>query len=500
MYKSRFPKWDIRKNNKESDMSVILRKKTQRDAIGKPSSFCVRGKPVEFQNVMRYFKRKGTKRNPAFRVASPSVATPPYIVCSTPSPVPLPRASTEDGQEDTASPVDTELWELAVQIVQYDMANVNKPEEQRLNQDFDRQDTPQYLDIQPFHQWSSLNPEVPRTVSPPQVLLLPEQFFTTIKTYFSGSFGNKTWVLDEQGYCVNIATLAINVDLNTFCGSITLAGDLMNQRSFVEGRQVLSRACAHIENILRAEQLQTLYSLLGALLDLKHKGLVEVAAQIQRYIGKMAASILSEGHSWSLICRLLEFVTTNDLESVSTRSWQCILEVFEQELGLFNLTTLRCRTTFITRTYSRDLVGAERQLRELLLGCKQHYGTSDLRYLEIMHSLVHSLYMQEQYTEVEILGEELLKRAQEGRAILYKVFALEVSAYAQCMLDKVHLAEKNMREAIEILTRQYGRQQQRTIRYKSTLEAWLREWGRDSEADELRKDVVEWIGPDELTD
>ena len=439
MYKSCITKWKIDKNNRESDMAVILREKTLRDAVGKRSSFRVRGKPVEIQEIMRYVKRRGTKQNPAFRVASPSVTTPSYIVCSTPSPAPSPM---EDRQENPASPVDTEMWELAVQIVQNGLNNAITAEEQWLNQDVDQQSTLQYMDIQPFHQWSSLKPEVPQTMSPPQVLLIREQLFSSIKTYFSGSFDKKNWVTDDRGQCINIATNGTDIDLNVFSNSCTLAGSLMNMRYFVEGRQVLSKGFAPLEDILKAEKPRTLSDILDALLLLKHRRLAEVAAQMQRYISKMAANVLPEGHPWSQICRLLEFFTTDDLESVSTRSWECISDVFEQKLGLFHLTTLECRTDFITRTHRRDQVSAERQLRKLLSGCRQYCGTFDSRYLEIMSKFAHSLYKQGQYTEVEVLGKELVKLAQEVGNLWYKEYALDLSARAQYQLDKVQLAEK----------------------------------------------------------
>jgi hypothetical protein len=43
MYKDRIKKWGLDKKNKERDMVAILRKKTERDAVGKESSFRVRG-------------------------------------------------------------------------------------------------------------------------------------------------------------------------------------------------------------------------------------------------------------------------------------------------------------------------------------------------------------------------------------------------------------------------------------------------------------------------
>ena len=63
-------------------MVAILRKKTEREAVGKQTSFRVRGQVVNMENVLHYFKRK--KKTGEIGVTAAS--TPSDISCWTPSP------------------------------------------------------------------------------------------------------------------------------------------------------------------------------------------------------------------------------------------------------------------------------------------------------------------------------------------------------------------------------------------------------------------------------
>src|SRR6266536_1669406 len=90
MYKSRITKWGLDKKNKKSDMALILCKKTQRDAIGKDTTFRVRNRPVSIEEVHRYFKRKGGIQDLSPPGTPPD--TPPHISYRTPSPVCSPNS------------------------------------------------------------------------------------------------------------------------------------------------------------------------------------------------------------------------------------------------------------------------------------------------------------------------------------------------------------------------------------------------------------------------
>ena len=84
MYLSRIQEWDLFKNKKESDMTFILHKSQQRLALGKETTFVVRGQQVGFADAHYYFERK--KTNPKMATLRPT--TPPHILYRTPSPPP----------------------------------------------------------------------------------------------------------------------------------------------------------------------------------------------------------------------------------------------------------------------------------------------------------------------------------------------------------------------------------------------------------------------------
>jgi hypothetical protein len=73
MYKTHITKWELDKRNKEHEVMAIVRKKCQRDAVGKSSEFHIRGRLVSIEDVHRYLKRKGMSVEDAIarRAASP---------------------------------------------------------------------------------------------------------------------------------------------------------------------------------------------------------------------------------------------------------------------------------------------------------------------------------------------------------------------------------------------------------------------------------------------
>ena len=92
MYKNHITKWKLDKRNKKSEIMAVVRKKRQRDAVGKASEFHLRGRLVDLGNVHRYLKRKGMSIENAIEL---NAATPPELRCCTPDTVPRSPASPE---------------------------------------------------------------------------------------------------------------------------------------------------------------------------------------------------------------------------------------------------------------------------------------------------------------------------------------------------------------------------------------------------------------------
>ncbi|KAK4245873.1 Clr5 domain-containing protein [Corynascus novoguineensis] len=57
MYRTRIRRWGIDKNNKGTEVAYMLRLKKQRDALGKKSSFFIRNRPVDWEDIERYLTR-----------------------------------------------------------------------------------------------------------------------------------------------------------------------------------------------------------------------------------------------------------------------------------------------------------------------------------------------------------------------------------------------------------------------------------------------------------
>ncbi|KAI1338479.1 hypothetical protein F5Y15DRAFT_417124 [Xylariaceae sp. FL0016] len=84
MYKARLAKWGFTKNNRKSDIVLMLRVQRQRSALGKRTVFYRNGKPVDIDD---YLARKGLS---AYDLAEPGIVDtqqlPPHVRAVTPPP------------------------------------------------------------------------------------------------------------------------------------------------------------------------------------------------------------------------------------------------------------------------------------------------------------------------------------------------------------------------------------------------------------------------------
>ncbi|KAH6857034.1 hypothetical protein B0I37DRAFT_89026 [Chaetomium sp. MPI-CAGE-AT-0009] len=57
MFRTRIKKWGIDKNNKAAEVAYMVRLKKQRDVVGKKSTFFIRNRPVDWEDIERYLAR-----------------------------------------------------------------------------------------------------------------------------------------------------------------------------------------------------------------------------------------------------------------------------------------------------------------------------------------------------------------------------------------------------------------------------------------------------------
>jgi hypothetical protein len=63
MYQRRITHWELEKKSHALEMRAILHLARQREATGQKSTFWIRGRKIDIEEVYRYFKRRGKDPN-----------------------------------------------------------------------------------------------------------------------------------------------------------------------------------------------------------------------------------------------------------------------------------------------------------------------------------------------------------------------------------------------------------------------------------------------------
>jgi hypothetical protein len=486
MFKDRIKTWGLERKNKERDMTAILRKKTQREAVGKKSSFRVRGRVVVIENVLQYFKRK--KEIP--KIGPSAASTPPDISCRTPSPVHTPRPIGNGSYMDTFLPLASASNGRDAGAVVSGWTS-----------------TPPIVDdehlIGRTYNFVSDRSKILHSPSSPRSLLVAERLFFSINVYFDGSFRIRPWITDES-HSTPIAPGTLSLpnhapDFETYCRN---AAEFLRLGSTVKFRRALSKAINLVKDLLLAEHPRTLDCFLEVFLSLLRVGRLEIASFLRNYISEMAAIVIAREHPWGHICRLISMLDTESLEQALIQSWRCTINAFENSFGPFNQLTLGAHLQFIHQVYaSTDLLEEERLLRELLAQCEHVSNIPTVPTTGIILNLMRNMTAQERYTEGEQLGLVVLSRTQDDWGIIRvieSIIVLKFMAQSQYQQHQAKKAEESLRMTIEMVTEYGGMNHPLAIEMMVNLEEWIRGWGRQEEADELQAEIDKLVGRDEI--
>ena len=93
MYKTRIKQWGLDKKHKENEMRAIVRKTKTLGSQGKSATFRVRGRPVDYKDVVSYFKRRNVRLEDVITQRTGS-KTPEAVDCfiTVPSPITTPES------------------------------------------------------------------------------------------------------------------------------------------------------------------------------------------------------------------------------------------------------------------------------------------------------------------------------------------------------------------------------------------------------------------------
>jgi hypothetical protein len=349
--------------------------------------------------------------------------------------------------------------------------------------------------------------EIPRPPATPQALIVPEQLFFYINEYMGTSFGNKSWIVNENGLCINTITLKGGPgDLNKFYDYYRTSVGLIQRQLFVEARKTLSKACSLVQSILLGEDPLTIDCLLDIFTYFIKMRVPEIVRLLIEYISGIARIVLIHGHPWGQICTLLKGLETEHLEDAIIQSWDCMIQACVQCLGQHSEVALSLQKGFIEKTLSgkENLPIAEQRLRKLQLECHDStshlgnplwaHGRPDWRTggpgeapsFLILLALANNLYDQGEYGESESVASDLIDAARGIEYYRFQVQGLAVAARAQYKQGKTALAEMNVKEAVTLISNHWEGSDAFALVWVVRLETLLQKWEGRQEAAKLR--------------
>ena len=255
-------------------------------------------------------------------------------------------------------------------------------------------------------------------------------------------------------------------------------------------------ATAQTENILLAEKPVTLVHLFKIILATHCRGRDEIAFSILRHFSAMAMAVLGNRHPMCRISGWLSSMGPSQLDDIIDRCLSSVGDHFASLLGPMHRTALGARMDYMT-----GRKGTEEKLRDLLSKCESDLGWLDLRTFEVGLYLSWECYKNDNDSEAEKLGQELLVRSQKLQSpvdkIHYHAESLYIIAMSQYALREEHSAESNILDAIAMKSET---DPARAAQSLSVLEEWLLEQGREDSAAatrEMRMKLQETIESDE---
>ena len=283
-------------------------------------------------------------------------------------------------------------------------------------------------------------------------------------------------------------------DFDSYCFTATV---FKEKGLLVEFRRALSKACALVEQILRAEHPRTLACFLEVFMHFVQTGLPDVISYLCRLIEATSVKVNRDG-PWGQICRLLGKSNSESLDQAMVQAWKCITDTFDIELGTSSRLAVSVRLDYIKRVYgTTNYLEEERLLQKLLT----QFGVPELPTPRVMLNLAHNLNRQGRHDEAEKMALKvhwlLGQHGIYARRVVEKIESLKIISHSQ-FNQRNEAAEQTMRTAIQMIEDQWGIQHSWVPEFKNVLEGWLRGWDRVADADILRGEIEVLVGTDEI--
>ncbi|OBT40503.1 hypothetical protein VE00_07898 [Pseudogymnoascus sp. WSF 3629] len=355
---------------------------------------------------------------------------------------------------------------------------------------------PKHLRVAVAYQKGTIRSTVSHSLSLPQDLLLHEKLLHNIKGYFEMSC--RSMKFDSYGDLLAQDGANSISNFDSFCFTATV---FKEKGLHVEFRRALSKACALVEQILRAEHPRTLACFLEVFIHFIQTGLPDVTSFLCRFIQVTSAQVSKEG-PWGQICQLLgkpDLESPEQAEQALAQAWKVITDTFDSELGTSSRLAVSVRLDYIKRVFGTTNHLEEEQLLRRLAPPSGAPQPSTPR---VMLNLAHNLGRQGLHDEAKKMALEVYsllgKHDIYARRVVEKIESLKIISRSQFNQGKTKAAEQTMRKAIKMIVDQWGIHHSWVSEFKNVLEGWLRDWGRVADADILRGEIEELVGKDEI--
>jgi hypothetical protein len=243
MYQSRISAWGLVKNVKKDDMLFVLHKSSQRKRLGRGSSFIVRSRIVTHDDIRKFLQRH--------EITSPSPndpPTPPHISYTSPPASPMSRSlSLHRSRNSKSRSPPSEAAEsykagtVPTNQTAFAQSNANNathylPSGYLLS----------YMTTDDLRSTLSQSVEVIKQPSLPKQLRVSEELLFKIKSYLDGCHLQNISTIDRPQRGGRLWSITI-LDFRAYG---QLACELIQSSSYIEARNMLSRASELVRKIL----------------------------------------------------------------------------------------------------------------------------------------------------------------------------------------------------------------------------------------------------------
>lgn len=501
MYKSRFTKWKLDKNNRYPDMLFLLHKQKQRLAVNKDSRFTVSDRVLDRAEVDRFFTRKigRVPTTPEMAAQYVPAGTPPHISYDTPSPQPC------SDDRDTSETLSPQTYQASPEPLSSQVRNVRSPPVVLVTSPCTKQScaeescdtymvsciSTEALRYSFAHSYGMAEP-----ISTPQIYYIPEELMKNMAVYVEGYKICGLWRVDESGFNLNIMhdTYQNRHSFTSLCNTAIL---LLKGKSFVEAGKLLSQASGLLYNFLNAPSAQALPTFFWCFMEFYRTGNSEIATIFLNHIAQMASTIYSRSRSnvdnhWTRICQLLANIESRRLQETVLQLWNHYNKILGDNIGHQHKDTLRSSTTYLqAMARLRGLDPVEPLLNSLLETCEHACGSNDHQTVYVMQVLNDSLYDHGRYSESCRIAREICEKAALSGNLHSMSCGMQRIAWNQYHMGEYALAEESMKGAIDCLSSFRGNFESNTqmAQLQCELEQWYRQWGLEQDAGTLREEI-----------